>query len=426
MKGDVIIASIVIFGCIMEVESQCPGASGDAMCQAKAGVSSFCVPGTWRCQGLPIACGCDFSVVAVSTKAPISSTTSLPESTAAVSPTIVASSTRVSRVSRPATLPPTSTTSIPASTSPITTSTTVVPISVAAVSSVCGSTSSRPLFIWAEWPHLPTSADEAAYFAKMLSFINGNCGNFRITRLVMRVMNPSDIWTVGTSSLFYTAFLSKLPANVELFVYPYLLTSASQALWGFRPLEGVFKFASDWNKIPGVRISGITLDLEEKNGFGSELSSVTQYKATYGIGKFGLAIGYDAIGSAVSYPYVDEFFIELYDFYVNDARTLTLVQAASVPSPSAFLAVLTRDVLGPYVAKYTDPRFNFMWSVQAKSSTNCFFPLGSGCGSSNDFGSGWSAQAFGQFLADLTTQYPVFAGRSHGLFQFSFIPNAWA
>jgi hypothetical protein len=192
------------------------------------------------------------------------------------------------------------------------------------------------------------------------------------------------------------------------------------------PLEGVFRFASEWNKISsGVKFSGVVVDGEEKVGFLADLPNLSKWKNLYSIGSFGVAIGYDATGQVASYPGADEFYIELYDFYVNNAPSLTLVQVnAANGTPSQFVNDLVQKVLDPFVSKYSDGRFKFMWSVQAKSSQSCAFPLGAGCGSSDDFGL-FSAPAFNQFLQLIQTQYPVFAGRSHGIFQFNFIPPSW-
>ena len=150
-----------------------------------------------------------------------------------------------------------------------------------------------------------------------------------------------------------------------------------------------------------------------------------QYKSTYGIGSFGVAIGYDATGSAASYPMADAFYLEMYDFYVNNAPTLTLVQVNANDNPPTFVDKLVKNVLGPYVSKYGDARFHFMWSVQAKSSANCIYPLsGRSCGSSDDFGL-FSAPEFNQFLQQVQQKYPVLAGRDHGIFQFNFLPPSW-
>ena len=277
-------------------------------------------------------------------------------------------------------------------------------------------------------------SDWVEYYQKMLGFVKGNCGDFAVTEIVLRVTDPtiSDLWTVSLSSTIYTAFLSQLPPSVSLKLYPYLLTPSAQSVWSSvesvsTPLEGVFKYASEWNKISnGAKFSGVVVDGEEKAGFFNALPNVGQYKALYSIGTFGVALGYDNTGSAASYAGADEFFVELYDFYVNNAPSLTLVQVdSSNATPSAFVSELVNKVLGPYVSKYTDSRFKFMWSVQAKSRLDCLYPLGAGCGSKDDFGL-FSGPAFNQFLQLIRDQYPVFNGsRSHGIFQFSFIPVSW-
>ncbi len=276
----------------------------------------------------------------------------------------------------------------------------------------------------------------SAYYGKVIGFIAKNCGNFQVTRLIMRVMEPftQGLWEISDASSFYVDFLSKLPSNVELRIYPYLLDAKAQGFWSTysgkaTPLEGVFKYARDWNswlaaKGAGIRIGGIVVDGEERKGFDRELSSLGTYKSTYGVAIFGVAIGFDTVGSVAQYMATDEFYLEMYDFYVVSAPKLTLVQTSPSDSPNGFLANLDKQTLAGFASKYSDPRFQFMWSVQAKSSSNCIYPLGSGCGTSDDFGH-FSAQDFGTFLDLAQARYPLMAGRSHGIFQFSFVPPSW-
>lgn len=298
----------------------------------------------------------------------------------------------------------------------------------------CGSVVTQPLFVWAEWPDLYTKSEYVSYFAKLMGFVAGNCGNFRVTRIILRVTDPtvSGLFVPAVSSAIYTEFLSKLGSNVELKLYPYLYDQRAQSAWGpsGKPLEGVFKFAKQWNDLLAssgapTRFTGVVLDGEEKGGFNNELASVPNYKNQYGLASLGIAIGYDATGQVASYPTADEFYLELYDFYINNAPKLTLVQAnAGNNAPQTFLDILDTNVLGPYVGKYGDSRFNFMWSVQAKSRSDCIYPLSGKCGTSDDFG--WfTATNFNQFLQLVQQRYPVFAGRSHGIFQFSFVPPSW-
>jgi hypothetical protein len=232
----------------------------------------------------------------------------------------------------------------------------------------------------------------------------------------------------------FADFFAKLSPSVELHIYPYLLDAKAQSNWAnYRatgaPLEGVYKYARDWNRFfgsagVGTRITGIVLDGEENKGFLVEFPNVPKYKSTYGVARLGVAIGFDQPGAASKYAQADDFYLEMYDFYVVDAPKLTLVQTVASDSAASFLDKLDQEVLYPFVDKYSDPRLHFMWSVQAKSRSDCLYPLGSGCGSSDDFGI-LSAVDFNLFLRIVQVKYPVLAGRSHGIFQFSFIPTSW-
>lgn len=420
--------------------ARCPGSLGDFLCVQTAGAGSFCVPGVWTCQGKPsVACGCDFTSSGNLTALPAS----LPSIPSFTIPPFLAGPGRTFRPPRRTVAAVTSAPTEPStessnpqqpatelSVAPITTS---VSSPMIPVDSSCGSSPSQPLFVWAEWPTLNGEADWTLYYKRMLGFINSNCGNFKVTEIILRVTDPTieNLWVVSRSSVLYTSFLSQVPTSVNLKLYPYLLSGKAQAAWNSyesasTALEGVFKYAAAWNGLLGTsKFSGIVVDGEEKVGFKDALANLASYKSIYSIGTFGVAIGYDATGQVASYPGADEIYMELYDFYVNNAPSLTLVQVdASNDTPSQFVETLVKNVFEPYVSKYTDSKMKFMWSVQAKSQQSCLYPLGSGCGSSDDFGL-FTAPAFNQFMQLIIAQYPVFAGRSHGIFQFSFVPVSW-
>lgn len=416
----------------------CPGPVGDSFCQSLTSSSGYCEPGRWMCASTNVACGCDFRAPVASTAAPPSTGETSPQSTAAPPSTTAApSSTR--ETSAPSTSSttrrPTSTIAPTTSAEAPSTSTTTVTVS-ASPQTPCGSGPSRPLFIWAEWPDLEGEDAWSAYYAQVLHFMARNCGNFRVTRLIMRVMDPftQGLWDVSESASFYVDFLSKLPSSVELRIYPYVLDAKAQAFWATysgssKPLEGVFKYVGVWNtflasKGASVRIGGVVVDGEERKGFFQELPSLPTYKSTYNVPNFGVAIGFDTIGSVSQYLATDEFYLEMYDFYVVSAPTLTLVQTTRADTPSGYLSSLDTKTLNYFESKYGDPRFQFMWSVQAKSSAACLYPLSFGCGSSDDFGL-FSAQDFGTFLDLAQSKYPLMAGRNHGIFQFSFVPKTW-
>ncbi len=396
------------------------------MCKNVVGGSSICVPGVYVCKGTNTNCGCDFTSSVIATAAPVvtATTTTAPKTTSSTTST---NNLRLTTTTAPTTLATTAPPALKTAPPP----TTMAP-APPAPSAGCGQSPTQPLFVWAEWPTLGGSSDWVAYYSKMLSFVKSNCGSFSVVKLVLRVTVPTiaGLWNVSPSSVFYSSFLSKLPSNVQVHIYPYLLDAASRSKWqtvssnALPPLENVFLYASQWNALFPSLIKGIVVDLEEKAGFSTELTSITAYKAKYGVSTFGMAIGYDATGSAAAYPQVDQFYLEMYDFYVNNAPSLTLVQVSKTSTVSSFIDTLTKDVLAPYVSKYTDPRLVFMWSVQAKSGTNCIYPLANSCGLKDDFGL-FSAPDFNSFLRSIAAKYPVFQGREHGIFQFSFLPPGW-
>lgn len=404
------------------VHAACPGAMGDTFCQSITSRSGVCVPGQWTCLGTTVACGCDFSAAFGTTSAP-SPTKSFPFTFRSSIPPSTETSSRPSEspISPTTTLP---TTAIPASTT-----------NSKGTADACDGNPTRPIFIWAEWPDVSGPLGWMEYYSTLLAFIGKNCGNFNVRKLILRVTDPtiSGLWTVSTTSVFYKSFLSKLPEGIDLKLYPYVLDSKAQQPWVTysgqgRSLEGAFKFASDWNALlssqgSAIRFSGVVVDGEEKSGFMSEIPQLPNYKSKYSL-TFGAAIGFDTTSSISQYGACDEFYLELYDFYKVGAPKLTLVQTSASDSPSSFLDKVSSETLTSFVSDYQDRRFEFMWSVQAKSRRDCLYPLGSGCGSSDDFGL-FSASEFGTFLDLVQSKYPQLSGRSHGIFQFSFVPVSW-
>lgn len=305
-------------------------------------------------------------------------------------------------------------------------------------SAKCERNPSRPLFVWAEWPELYKPTQWRNYFDTLLSFASGNCGNFVIPKIVMRVTDPewAGLFTVGRESSFFTDFLSRIPEGVDLRIYPYFFTTEAQDKWAAysgtgRPLEGVFKYAKEWNKLLSkerlpVRITAVVADSEERHGFEAEQRRVPQYKRTYGIPTFAVGIGFDALRHREYYPSADEFYMEMYDFYDvhHEGLPAKRVETSHKDKPHSFLEVLHRKSLHPFVRSYDDPRMHFMWSVQARSKRDCIYPLEGTCGLSDDFG--WfSAGDFNTFMGLVQERYPVFSGRSHGIFQFNYVPPSW-
>lgn len=261
---------------------------------------------------------------------------------------------------------------------------------------------------------------------------------------------------MSTESVFYTHLLARVPQGVEIHVMPYLPDErASIQEWidyggSPVPLENGFKYVRDWNDLlasQGIstRISGVVVDNEEKGARAiADAHLLPDMKTRYASGgirqlRFGLSISY-TMGGYSSDPYVDDYYVEMYDFYVHDSYPPVDVRAdapALLNNPRAFMDKLDRDVWYPHLIKYSDPRISFMWSSQNGDSKDCIYPLASGfCGPIKydifqketdrtvDFGS-WTSIKFNEFLRMLPERHPVFHGRSHGLFQFSLIPNSW-
>jgi hypothetical protein len=410
-------SSSLLFVALPGVIGSCPGPNGDAFCQISSGPSSYCAPGVWKCLGTTKNCGCDFSVrtstLMPTTRASTSPRTTVPRSTTTRSPT---SSTTATAVTSSI-----ATTRTPTSPEP--------------------AYDGAPLFLWAEWPDIHGVDASRAYYSKMISVLNA--GSVEFNRLILRITNPTldattGLWSISPNSILFESLISKIPSSVtELMVYPYLLTSSDQSAWMTSmntptPLEGVFKYASEWNSLLAsrglaIRFSGVVVDGEEKVGFQAQLPSVAAYKRTYGIGVFGYATGYSSTGDWNKYgPFVDQFYLEMYDFYVYDSPTLQLVQNTDVTSSAAFVTELNKLVLPQSLLKnYNNPKFQFMWSVQNSVSTNCLYPLNGVCGSKEDFGT-QSIEYFLAFLAELKSMYPsTFGAKPNGIFQFSFIPNSW-
>ena len=302
------------------------------------------------------------------------------------------------------------------------------------------------IFLWLEWPG---AAQGASYYDKVISFVNSNTANYRVTKIIARVNDPNyepNLWQVSTSSTFYVNFLSRLPRSVEIRVYPYLFDSATGNSWmssmnAPSPLEAVYKYASAWNSLlgqtvgyTGPRITGVVADKEEQQGFGSEMSSIPSYQSKYSTPgfppiKFGSTAGYDSAGSVPFLPgYIDEVYLEMYDFYINGVHPAVVIESSGpgiVDNPSNYLAILDNQVWGSMIPNFSSStKINFMWSLQHKGAS-CLYPMGAyGCGAHDDLGN-WSPSAAADFLRMVANKYSVFGNQPKGFFQFSFLPSDW-
>ena len=197
-----------------------------------------------------------------------------------------------------------------------------------------------------------------------------------------------------------------------------------------RTLEAVFKYFQAWNDLLGpdapVKFTGIVVDGEEHKGFISEIYNVPDYKAQYNGGWFGYCTGYPQVGVMTLYSnVVDVFVFQMYDFYVDRAASLQLVQNTDVDTVDDFITRLNNLVWSRFLPFYENTKATFMWSNQHSSSTACLYPLGDNCGAKEDFGA-VSKAYFISFLEKIKEMYPTkFGNKMNGIFQFSLTPASW-
>jgi hypothetical protein len=293
--------------------------------------------------------------------------------------------------------------------------------------------------------------DWVAYYAKLLDFIRTSPLN--INKVMLRVLDPlygtvssmpletkNDLWTVSTSSVLFTEFLSKVPSTLPVFeLYPYLMDTYNQDRWKLamntsQPLEAAYKFCASWNSLLAekrltVRCRGVTVDGEERRGYIQELPSVNDYKARYGGLTFGYSTGYPQVGVLGTHSnFTDDFYFQLYDFYVRGIYPAKLVQNTDVARDdvTGFISILNSTVWYQQLPYYEHPKARFMWSVQHSESGDCLYPASpTNCGAKRDFGA-WSINGFMSFVETLKVLFPTkFGNKAHGIFQFSFTPNSW-
>lgn len=305
------------------------------------------------------------------------------------------------------------------------------------------------MFVWAEWPSMWGEPDWIEYYAKLVSFSSSSPLN--VNKLVLRILDPvygtvatspetaHDLWTVSTSSVIYTQLLTQLPASVTTFdVYPYVMDQYNRDRWmgamgTTATLEAVFMYCAQWNTLLAqerlsIRCGGVTVDGEERRGYLNELGSVQSYKDRYAL-SFGYSTGYPQVGVLGSMgDYVDEFYLQFYDFYVRESATVQLVMNTDVghDDAQAYIQRLNDVVWAQYLPYYESPKVRFMWSMQHSTSNACIYPDGpSSCGIKEDFGA-WSLNGFLSFVQGVRDMFPTkFGNKPHGVFQFSFVPNSW-
>jgi hypothetical protein len=313
-----------------------------------------------------------------------------------------------------------------------------------------------PLFLWTEVPTEQLGDSRSAwraFYRRMLNYVLRNCIRAETTRVILRVMNPAfpatnPMWADPKTSPMYTEFISKLPPGIDLQLYPYLGGRRGPAAWASYsesnsdPLEGVFNFAILWNSELALMnatslFTGIVLDLEED--FVLDWSHVGGMKARYipQIPYLGVSIGFDEVVKLKQLaPFVDHFYMQMYDFYTRDIRHITSTYETSpfviYPNNPVAIAewlkveVLTDPDLFAIYRKYRS-KIYIMWSTQNKGSSDCIYPLRGTCGSHYEFGL-FSPESLNQFFQLVTThpEFRLFPGvQGHGLFQFDLLRTDW-
>ena len=202
-------------------------------------------------------------------------------------------------------------------------------------------------------------------------------------------------------------------------------------------LEGVYKYVSEWNKLlaserPEIKISGIVTDYEEHEGFESDLPNISSYRDQYSTPgqprlRFGAAMGFDQPRRAASISSnIDDVYLEMYDFYVQGSKPAVLFEQGKLKNDiEATLQRLDDDVWYRYMRYYDHGNLHFMWSLQAKSSSSCLYPIaGRKCGTKDDLGV-WDAPKAAEFIDTVKARYPNMNNKLHGFYEFSYLPESW-
>jgi hypothetical protein len=308
------------------------------------------------------------------------------------------------------------------------------------------------MFLWTEAPvnQVVDKASWTLFYRRMRTFVDSNCANVAVTKLILRVVHPyfapggyQAYWPPAQSPL-YTELLSTLPSDIEVVFYPYIESSYE---WGFwtsftnitDPIEAVFAYSATWNTFLAsqgsrVRVSGIVLDLEEIPGrpipSAYNATLINAWKLQYGLKEYGVSVGYDQVTVVQKMAsYTDSFYLQFYDFYYPTPGI-----DSTVDSP--FLTYLNdavqmvQYIINPRVLKGSliqvyqtyQSKIYAMWSIQSLTN-NCTYTLDGTCGLNHEFGA-WSPASFNDFY-QLIIQTSIFKNLNHGIFQFSFVPLNW-
>lgn len=339
----------------------------------------------------------------------------------------------------------TSTTTTPTTSTTTTTTTTTTPDPLA--SCATRGSSSEDIFMWLEWPSLPNNAVAwTEYYSTLASFMDQNCARLRVTKMVLRITEPRKAaWWSPDNSPLYLALLSHIDPATELYVYPYVMDAYNQGEWtsmapsGSNIVEGIFEFVKTWNVFlaaqgSGLRFSGAVFDYEEfmnnRNPMVlAQVQNMQPLKDQYNL-KTAITFGYQSSNQMRQWDSVmDDFYLQFYDYYyepyVNAGPNSPFLLYKNDP---ATLAQFTLETVLQGYSESTDrygPKVNVMWSLQSMEA-DCIYPLNDGtCGINHEFGSGWTAAAFNQYLKEFRARSPNLGSKPQGLFQYSFMPVSW-
>ncbi|KAF4660489.1 hypothetical protein FOL47_007153 [Perkinsus chesapeaki] len=198
------------------------------------------------------------------------------------------------------------------------------------------------VFWWTEWPSgLYTEAQWTQYYQRLFRLLTTNCAYMRVTKLILRVLHPQfppgasssgKLWYPDgdvTQSIIYKELLTKLGQTSvrEIYMLPYVFDSVSREGWlSIAPtkgkvMSGVFHLLEEYNtQLSSIKFSGITVDYEEMKHLPAEYdlfwdpNGASDFKDGTNF-EVGVAIGFDQIGRFEEWPWIDNFYLEMYDFF---------------------------------------------------------------------------------------------------------------
>jgi len=306
------------------------------------------------------------------------------------------------------------------------------------------------VFWWSEWPSLPklTHTEFVEYYRRLLLLLKSNCAYMRVTKLILRVLDPEyplampiSIWYPNndvTQSALFTELLVKLNETSvkEIEMLPYVGGDGNLDAWkkwspdGESVMAGTYAFAAEYNKyLPdGIKFTGITVDIEEIHHL-PEYDMITNASAEYDFKGghtdlgFGMAFPHTNIGLIQSCPFMSSFYLEMYDMAFKTSPFLKYKDEAD--ELIDFLSTNALDDNRRKVYNDYSDRVHLMWSIQS-NGLPCMYPIYHGrCGMGNtDFGH-WSCRSFNEFLSKVRSGLDT-PDVHHGIYQVDFWPSSMA